>query len=413
MVGITVMLIMLTAAAQSWTFRIRREMERELIFRGEQYVKGLQLWRDKTGGFPVGDLKPLAEKGPDGSRVMRKLYTNPLDKEGRWQYLLLHPGGNGFINPCANTGAAAFAAQSALGQVPVPGVNLGGQSPFGGGLTQQASVPGQARSSSFRNGANAADPFSGLSAMSPEIYAATIKGMNLAIVGVVNCQQEASIRTYQGQAWLSNWAFTPLAQGEFGGNAAPGHLTGGKVNISAGIGMNSSGAFSTSDQNAIKARTPRLTSGRPEPNKQNSREGMPWLRTSGEGGEDDAGEDRYDYQWRRDEGSEDGGDAETGDWRSQRWRRDPGATGSAEPGESPSEEDDGAEGEGDEPEEKSGDDQDGEEADGEDDGDEGDGDDEEGDDEEGDDEGGDDEEGDDDGSTDDDDDGATDERLSL
>ncbi|MFQ5702313.1 MAG: hypothetical protein ACE5HU_10770, partial [Acidobacteriota bacterium] len=32
-----VMIILLTAAAQSWTFLIRRDREAELIFRGEQY----------------------------------------------------------------------------------------------------------------------------------------------------------------------------------------------------------------------------------------------------------------------------------------------------------------------------------------------------------------------------------------
>src|SRR5712675_3363004 len=97
MVGVSVMLIMMTVAAQSWTFQMRREMEVELIFRGEQYIKGLEAFRKANGNaFPVGDLKILGKRNTTGVRFMRKLYKNPFDPNGQWQYLYLHPGGTGF-----------------------------------------------------------------------------------------------------------------------------------------------------------------------------------------------------------------------------------------------------------------------------------------------------------------------------
>lgn len=242
MVGIAVMLIMLTVATQSWTFRMRREKELELIFRGEQYVNALQLYRTKNGAFPLGDLKVLVQRGPGGTRFIRKLYRNPFDKEGKWGYLYLHPGGSGFINPCANIKQAGAFAATGLGgqQVPVPGMQLGGGQNIPGTL---GAGRGSSRNSSMRGrmGSSGSDRGSGaseLSAISPKAFNETgMSGMNLPIVGVVNCEQKASIRTYQGQTWLANWAFTPLAQGEFGGKAIGGSATGGSVHINTGLGM--------------------------------------------------------------------------------------------------------------------------------------------------------------------------------
>jgi len=242
MAGITVMLIMMTAAAQSWTFTMRRERELELIFRGEQYVLGLNLYRKVNGNaFPVGDLKVLGQKNPTGVRFMRKLYKNPMDPNGRWQYLYLHPGGTGFINPCAVGGAAGFNDPSGRNR-PVQGFGLTGTMGGAGldrGRNGDSRITGfgsEDDDSSLPTGRNASQ----LSAIDPKTFKETgIQKMNLPIVGVVNCQMEESIRIYKGQTWLSNWAFTPLAQGEFGGNAQGG---GGAPAAQFQRGLGSSGS---------------------------------------------------------------------------------------------------------------------------------------------------------------------------
>ena len=252
MMGLAVMLIMMTAAAQSWTFQMRRERELELIFRGEQYVKALDAFRKASGGaFPIGDLKVLAQKNAGGIRFIRKLYPNPMDPNGEWQYLYLHPGGTGFINPCATlTGGKGRTGQEfvAGGAIPVSGFPMGGAA---------MGLPGMGGSQGGRGGkprglggldddrAGGAGSMSELSAMDPNAFRRTgVAKMNLPIVGVVNCQSIESIRMYRGQTRLNNWAFTPLAMGEFAGNAQPGGQSGAAF-MGGGLGLRGSEVYPT------------------------------------------------------------------------------------------------------------------------------------------------------------------------
>ena len=119
-------------------------------------------------------------------------------------------------------------------QVPVPGMQLGG------GQQVPGTLPGTSRRNSHTTdlSVNKGSGASELSAVNPDTFNETgMAAMNLPIVGVVNCEQKASIHIYQGQTWLANWAFTPLAQGEFGGKAIGGGATGASVNINSGLGM--------------------------------------------------------------------------------------------------------------------------------------------------------------------------------
>jgi len=50
MVGMTVMMILLTATVQSWTAVMKREREEELIFRGNQYIIALKAYGADHGG---------------------------------------------------------------------------------------------------------------------------------------------------------------------------------------------------------------------------------------------------------------------------------------------------------------------------------------------------------------------------
>ncbi len=333
MVGISVMLIMMTVAAQSWTFRIRREMEAELIFRGEQYVHGLERFKQATGGFPLGDLKVLVNKTPEGERFMRKLYRNPFHKKGEWQYLFLHPGGTGFINPCANaTSPAAFASG---GMLPIEGMQMIGGNVSGGQVVAPATnLPGQnrgGRSSKKKGGSLMSD----LSAMDPEAFKLTgVSGMNLPIVGVVNCEQAESIRTYQGQTWLSNWAFTPLAQGEFGGNAMG--RGSGKLNVKSGLGMTGAQSYSLRDSANVPGRGITLDDdNRPEPGRRRPPP-SDWIGKpdagGGQGDEDDS--DRGNYQWRRDQGgaTDEGDPADANSTAKARRRGKAPASGKDDPG---------------------------------------------------------------------------------
>ena len=77
---IAVMAIMAGAAVQLASFQMQREKEAELIFRGEQYVEGIRLYRQKFGRYPVR-MKELWEADP---KVLRRKWTDPMTGTERW-----------------------------------------------------------------------------------------------------------------------------------------------------------------------------------------------------------------------------------------------------------------------------------------------------------------------------------------
>jgi len=101
MIGLTVMAIFLTVVAQQWSSMVRRENEKELIFRGNQYSKAIKKYQMEHGGAYPTRLEELVELGPRRLRYIRKLYKDPMAPDGKWGILIADPSGKGFINPNA------------------------------------------------------------------------------------------------------------------------------------------------------------------------------------------------------------------------------------------------------------------------------------------------------------------------
>jgi type II secretory pathway pseudopilin PulG len=77
---IAIMAIMMAAAVEIVSFQAQREKEAELIFRGQQYVEGIRLYRQKYGRYPMR-LKELWEADP---KVLRKKWTDPITGDEKW-----------------------------------------------------------------------------------------------------------------------------------------------------------------------------------------------------------------------------------------------------------------------------------------------------------------------------------------
>jgi len=90
-VAMAVMAIMMGVAVQTVTFQRQREKEEELIFRGNQYVEAIRLFRARQGRFPL-TLKELAEAKP---RVLRKLWADPITGQADWVPVFLGEEGAG------------------------------------------------------------------------------------------------------------------------------------------------------------------------------------------------------------------------------------------------------------------------------------------------------------------------------
>jgi len=115
MVGVAVMFIGVSVAAQAWSATWRRDSEEELIFRANQYVDAILAYRKDHGGhFPV-DLEELMKIGPRQVRYIRKLFKDPVNPGGQWGLLYLMPSGNAIYDPVAAQQAAEAPPDDGVG----------------------------------------------------------------------------------------------------------------------------------------------------------------------------------------------------------------------------------------------------------------------------------------------------------
>jgi type II secretory pathway pseudopilin PulG len=98
---IALMSILMAVAVQTVDFQMRREREAELIFRGEQYVEAIRLYRMKYGRYPMR-MKEIWEADP---RVVRKQWKDPITDSEDWGLIFLGQEGRriGAENPLGGT----------------------------------------------------------------------------------------------------------------------------------------------------------------------------------------------------------------------------------------------------------------------------------------------------------------------
>ncbi len=85
-IAISFLLVATMVAVPLWSTAIKREKEKELIFRGMQYAIAIEEYKMKTGKDLL-DLESLIKTKP---RVIRKLWTDPMTGKVDWR--LIHRG---------------------------------------------------------------------------------------------------------------------------------------------------------------------------------------------------------------------------------------------------------------------------------------------------------------------------------
>ena len=89
---IVVMIILTMAAVPKASAMVQRENEAELIFRGEALANALRVYKARTGAYPT-NLDDLMKIRP---RILRRVYKDPMTREGEWDYLYqVQPGATG------------------------------------------------------------------------------------------------------------------------------------------------------------------------------------------------------------------------------------------------------------------------------------------------------------------------------
>jgi type II secretory pathway pseudopilin PulG len=166
-IAIAVSMILLTVATRAWTSVIQRDKEEELIFRGQEYGRALVKFKKAMGRLPV-DLKELVERGPRNERFIRKLYTDPMTPDGKWNLLYLSPDGRTLINP--------HLAPPALEE---------GLTGFGGGRGRRS-----------RNQSRG----------SQRMPVGKIAGLQIA--GIVSKSEEKAFKIYRQKEYYNEWEFS-------------------------------------------------------------------------------------------------------------------------------------------------------------------------------------------------------------
>ena len=124
----------------------RREKEQEMIWRGQQYTRGIKLYYRKFGRFP-NSMDDLVKPKLGNLRFMRQPYKDPMNKEdGSWRLIYVGPSGqligslkphpSGIQLPLAGTPRAVASGTPP----PAPGTPPGGIA----GSPQTGATPGAA-----------------------------------------------------------------------------------------------------------------------------------------------------------------------------------------------------------------------------------------------------------------------------
>ena len=87
------MLLAVMAATPRILTEAKRQKEQEMIWRGNQYVRGVKLYYRKMGRFPTS-LDDLTKPKTGARRFMRQAYKDPMNTgDGSWRLIYVGPAG--------------------------------------------------------------------------------------------------------------------------------------------------------------------------------------------------------------------------------------------------------------------------------------------------------------------------------
>ncbi|HYL85905.1 MAG TPA: hypothetical protein VE263_16880 [Candidatus Angelobacter sp.] len=158
----TALLIAAMLIAPSILTEGKREKEKDMIWRGKQYARGVKLYYRKMGRFPTS-LDDLTKPKVGSLRFLRQAYKDPMNtKDGSWRLIYVGPAGNliGSLKPpqqnlqfnapgigtpvssLAAPGAPGNAGQGGLFGLGQPGQPGAGMQGSGFGQPGQPGTPG-------------------------------------------------------------------------------------------------------------------------------------------------------------------------------------------------------------------------------------------------------------------------------
>lgn len=79
--------VMLGMTGRSWRMIMKREREKELLFRGSQIKEAIESYQRQKVVTPLNDLNDLVKLRNPGVRHLRRLYTDPMTGKADWRLI--------------------------------------------------------------------------------------------------------------------------------------------------------------------------------------------------------------------------------------------------------------------------------------------------------------------------------------
>ena len=169
--GMTIMLILMGAAAPTWRYLMQDMREEELLFRGNQIAEAIERYQRKNGNTFPPSLEVLVK-----GKYLRKEYEDPMVPSGKWRFL---KPGEAVVPAAALPGAPAGAGAAGAG----PGGAGPGGGTLGAGFSPPPVVPRLPGSE------------------------ATVAGTLGPIAGVVSTSPLTGYRKFNNREKYKEWAF--------------------------------------------------------------------------------------------------------------------------------------------------------------------------------------------------------------
>ena len=178
--SVTIMMILMAAAVPSWKYVMKNDREEELLYRGGEIADAIVRFQKKNGNAYPTSLEQLVK-----GKFLRKLYREPMSKDGKWRFV--HQG-----------------------QVVTPTANPGGQGPTDKSTPTTTTPPTTTPAGSGGTGSTVG-----------------------AILGVSSTSTEKSLRVFNGRTQYNEWIFAAgqprvigrpptIGAGGTGGGTGPG-----------------------------------------------------------------------------------------------------------------------------------------------------------------------------------------------
>jgi hypothetical protein len=223
---VATMLLLATAATPNIITQGRRLREQEAIWRGNQYVRAIRLYYQKTGKYPAS-LEDLTKPNAAGVHFLRKAYREPMNSsDGSWRLIYVTLSGQLVGSVHFRTLQEMAVAAAFAGQLPgsVAGLasQLFGQVNLNGGIGSQFGATAQPGAPSSQQGglqpgqSGTLQPGLGgqnsqnsmVSSTQPApLEAVDSPVFGASVIGVASKVKQPSIMVYQSGKTYFEWEF--------------------------------------------------------------------------------------------------------------------------------------------------------------------------------------------------------------